>query len=67
MKTLIKVNNLELIKNAQGIMLLRSGMVIAKFASEQFFQAVVAMLSLINKNKIVSGSKVMRGFQQSLF
>lgn len=67
MKTLIKVNDIELIKNAQGIMLLHSGTIIARFTSEQFLPAVVALLSLTAKNKDISAHKVINSFQPSLF
>lgn len=67
MKTLIKVNDFELIKNAQGIMLLRSGAVIARFTSDQFLPAVVALLSLTAKNKAISATKVISSFQPTLF
>lgn len=70
MKTLIKVSDLELIKNGQGIALLRAGVVVAKFANEQLLPAIVALLSfagLAGGYRKISPEKVMSNFQQSLF
>jgi hypothetical protein len=49
MKTLIKVSDLELIKNGQGIALLRAGVVVAKFTNEQLLPAIIALISLAGK------------------
>lgn len=70
MKTLIKVSDLELIKNGQELTLLRAGVVVAKFAKEQLLPAIVALLSfagLSSGYKNISPKKVMSNFQQSLF
>ena len=59
MKTLIKVSDLELIKNGQGIALLRAGVVVAKFGNEQLLPAILMLLSLAtNKNKQLSDCTV---------
>ncbi len=68
MKTLIKVSNLKLIKNSQGIMLVHNGAVISKFTKEQLLPAIVALLSLTtHKNNTLSGNKIINSFQPSLF
>lgn len=70
MKTLIKVSDLELIKNEQGIALLHAGVVVAKFGNEQLLPAIVALLSfagLSGSYRKISPEKVMSNFQQSLF
>ena len=70
MKTLIKVSNLELIKNNQGLTLLRAGVVVAKFTNEQLLPAIVALLSFAGLSggyRKISPEKVMSNFQQSLF
>lgn len=70
MKTLIKVSDLELIKNGQGIALLRAEVVLAKFTNEQLLLAIVTLLSFAGSSsscKKFSATKVISNFQQSLF
>ncbi len=68
MKTLLKVNKLELVRNYQNIVLLKAGKVISKFALDQLLPAIVGLLSLASKKeKKLSGSKIMSTFQPDLF
>ena len=68
MKTLIKTGELELIRNYQDIILLQTGIVIAKFPQEQLLPAIIGLVSLINQkaNKL-SLEKLMANFQPDLF
>lgn len=68
MKTLLKVNELELIRNYKDIILLKSGIPVAKFANDQLLPAIVGLLSLTNqKTNNLSGTKLMANFQPDLF
>lgn len=68
MKTLLKVNELELVRNYQNIVLLKAGKVISKFALDQLLPAIIGLLSLAaQKEKKLSGSKIMSNFQPDLF
>lgn len=68
MKTLLKVNQLELVQNYQNIVLLKSGSVVAKFANDQLLQAIVGLLALTNHEiSKESGAKLMANFQPDLF
>ncbi len=68
MKTLLKVNQLELVQNYQNIILLKSGSVVAKFENDQLLQAIVGLLALTNDEiSKESGAKLMANFQPDLF
>lgn len=68
MKTLLKANELELVRNYQNIVLLKAGKVISKFALDQLLPAIIGLLSLASKKeKKLSGSKIMRSFQPDFF
>lgn len=59
MKTLLKVNELELVRNYQNILLLKAGKVIAKFALDQLLPAIIGLLSLASqKEQKLSGNKI---------
>lgn len=68
MKTLLKLNDLELVKNYREIVLLKSGSAVARFADDQLLSAIVSLLSLAHENDLnLSGSKIMANFQPDLF
>ncbi len=53
MKTLLKVNKLELVKNYQNIVLLKASKVISKFALDQLLPAIIGyfMIYMVNYTK----------------
>ena len=68
MKTIIRVNKIELIRNNQEILLIKSGKIFCKFDADQLMPAITGFLALTQKKKnMLSGDKVMRNFQASLF
>lgn len=68
MKTLLKLNDLELIKNYRELILLKSGSAVARFTEDQLLTAIVSLLSLAHENDHkLSGSKIMANFQPDLF
>ncbi len=68
MKTLLKVNELELVRNYQNIVLLKAGTVISKFSLDQLLPAIVGLLSLAaEENKKLSADKLIGNFQPDLF
>lgn len=68
MKTLIKVNNLELVSSRHGLTLLESGVTIANFLGDQLLSAVIALVSQAGQNnRKISSTKLMANFQPQLF
>ena len=68
MKTILKANKLELIKNGSNLVLLNNGRIIAKFAHENIVSAVLGLLALSTreKNKLAT-SKLVPHVQPTLF
>ena len=67
MKTLIKVGKLELVKNSNNLLVMKSGYCKGKFTLDQFVPAVAAFLHLLKHSQNKLPQKVIKSFQPDLF
>ena len=68
MKALLKLNEFELVRDYQKIVLLKAGKVISKFALDQLFPAIIRLLSLsTQENEKLAANKLITNFQSDLF
>ena len=68
MKTILKANKLELMKNGRNLVLLNKGKIVAKFDHENMLSAVLGLLALSarEKNKLAA-NKLVQHVQPTLF
>ena len=67
MKTLIKVDNLELLQSINQLLIMRDGYCQARFHLDQLLPAIVQFLALAKRHNNELAGKFMTNFQPDLF